>query len=64
MSSLCCHFNWEYVGSGRIGNGGVGTISRLEIANLNSRKSVLMHKVNHSLNIMVEFFFSFLICSL
>jgi hypothetical protein len=55
MSSLCCHFNWENAGSGRTGNGGVGTSSRLETANLNSRHSVLIiHKEHHRLDILIR----------
>lgn len=57
MTSLCCHFNWENEGSGRIGNGGVGTISSLEAANLNSGKSEIMQKENHSLAILSSFMF-------
>lgn len=60
MSSLCCHFNWENAGSGRTGNGGVGTSSRLETANLNSRQSVFIHKEHQyrlDILILVQFLF-------
>lgn len=53
MSSLCCHLSWEYVGSGRMGNGGVGTCSSLEMVNVNSWKNVITrHKEYHCLAIM------------
>lgn len=58
MSSLCCHFNWEKAGSGRIGNGGVGASSCHEIANLNRRKSVVIrHKEHRVSDIMLAVLF-------
>lgn len=58
MSSLCCHFNWEKAGSGRIGNGGVGASSCHEIANSNRRKSVVIrHKEHRVSDIMLAVLF-------
>lgn len=58
MSSLCCHFNWEKAGSGRIGNGGVGASSCHEIANSNRRRSVVIrHKEHRVSDIMLAVLF-------
>lgn len=44
MISLCCHFSCEYVGSGRIGNGGVATCSSKELHRLFSWSNSVISK--------------------
>jgi len=54
MISLCCHFNCEYDGSGRIGNGGLGTCSSIEMQKFFSwSNSVNKKKEHHSLAMMI-----------
>lgn len=64
MISLCCHFNWEYVGSGRIGNGGVGTCSCQEMQNLCSWNNRSVNKKEQHLSLAMMLLESWLIfCS-
>jgi len=62
MISLCCHFNCAYVGSGRIGNGGLGTCSSkdMQILFCWSSSEMNMKKEHHSLAMMfLNDFFGF-----